>query len=908
MDINKMYERTHARAVTNSMSEWRGLTQREIEDSRKRHGRNVMSEAKKKSFLRKFFENLGDPVVKILIGALIINVIFMFKRANWVETAGIAASILLATFISTLSEHGSQNAFERLCRESGQTLCRVIREGETVEIDIGDVVVGDILTVGAGEEIAADGVLISGALTTDQSAMTGESREVKKRARALGDREDMTPSSPYYCLRGCNVISGGGVIKVTRVGDGTMLGGISREIQTDTRSSPLKVRLEKLAKQISVLGYILSIVVALVYLFNIFVIDSAFDIEIIKYKLTSFSYLFSHLFHALTLALTVIVVAVPEGLPMMIAVVLSSNIKRMVRDNVLVRKPVGIEAAGSMNILFTDKTGTLTEGRLSVGELYLGDGAVYSSLKAARACERAYESYILSVFANSSSTPGRNKSGAQDALGGNSTDRALMLSAMHDRARKPQYEILDRLEFDSARKYSSALIRTCGRKRILYKGAPEKILPLVSSYISESGDIMPKRHGVSESVCARLTRDGKRVIAIAEGDGSQLSACRDIGVQGPLTLICLVTLEDKVREEAVHAAEELSRAGIGVVMITGDNRETAAVIAKKCGIIRRGRDIVLTGNELSHMSDGELKRTIPRLAVVARALPNDKSRLVRLSQELDLVVGMTGDGINDAPALKRADVGFSMGSGTQVAKDAGDVIIIDNNLSSIAKAVLYGRTVFKSIRKFISLQLTMNLSAVGVSVICPFFGFDSPVTVVQMLWINIIMDTLGGLAFAGEAPLKSYMEERPKRRDEPILSGYMINEILWCGACTVALCIAFLKIPQITSLFRTSSDNIYLLTGFFALFIFASVFNCFNSRTDRLKLFSGITRNRAFIFIMSAVLLIQIAFIYLGGAVLRTAPLTWHELAVTGALALLVFPCELMRKLLWRLFFGKKGY
>ena len=299
--------------ISNPDKTLRGLTAREVEESRKRSGRNTLSPAKRKSFARKFLENLGDPVVKILIGALIINVIFMFKRANWVETAGIAVSILLATFISTMSEHGSEGAFDRLCREVGQSLCRVIRDGEVREIDLGEVVVGDLLVVGAGEQIAADGVLISGELRSDQSAMTGESREIKKRARARADKDDFTPSSPYYCLRGCTVISGSGIIMVTKVGDATMLGGISREIQTDTRSSPLKIRLEKLAGQISVLGYILAALVALVYLFNIFVIDSAFDTEIIKYKLTSFSYLFSHLFHALTLALTVIVVAVPEG-------------------------------------------------------------------------------------------------------------------------------------------------------------------------------------------------------------------------------------------------------------------------------------------------------------------------------------------------------------------------------------------------------------------------------------------------------------------------------------------------------------------------------------------------------------------------------------------------------------------
>ena len=886
----------------------RGLSEREVEESRKKYGRNILSPAKKKSFMRKFFENLSDPVVKILIGALVINIIFMFKRANWVETVGIAVSILLATLISTLSEQGSQAAFERLSREGGQTLCRVIRGGETVEIEISDVVVGDMLLVGAGEQIAADGSLISGRLTTDQSAMTGESKEIKKRPREPSEREDVTPASSYYCLRGCTVISGSGIVEVRRVGDSTMLGGISREIQTDTRSSPLKIRLEKLAKQISVLGYILAVVVALVYLFNIFVIDSAFDAEIIKYKLTSLSYLTSHLFHALTLALTVVIVAVPEGLPMMIAVVLSSNIKRMIKDNVLVRKPVGIEAAGSMNILFTDKTGTLTEGKLSVGEIYLANGERFSSLSALRGCERVYGAYLLGAYANSSSVAGRSSKGTRDALGGNSTDRAIMLSAIKAGVRSPKYEIIDKLEFDSARKYSAALVQCEGKRRILIKGAPERILRGSSGYIDPDGQVRALDRRKSEEICSRLTREGKRVVAIAEGDGAYISSCRDAGSFDGLTLVCLITLEDRIRDEAKDAVETLTGAGIGVVMITGDNRETATSIAERCDIRRRGRDRVITGEELALMSDAEVKELIPSLSVVARALPNDKSRLVRLSGELELVVGMTGDGINDAPALKRADVGFAMGSGTQVAKDAGDIIIIDNNLSSIARAVLYGRTVFKSIRKFISLQLIMNLSAVGVSVICPFLGFDSPVTVVQMLWINIIMDTLGGLAFAGEAPLESYMQERPKRRDEPILNGYMINEILLSGAFTVAICIAFLKIPEISCNFRASADNIYLLTGFFALFIFASVFNCFNSRTDRLKLWSGITKNKTFILIMAAVLAIQIAFVYLGGEVLRTAPLTLRELLVTAAVALFVFPAELLRKLLFRLLFGKRGY
>ena len=317
-------------------------------------------------------------------------------------------------------------------------------------------------------------------------------------------------------------------------------------------------------------------------------------------------------------------------------------------------------------------------------------------------------------------------------------------------------------------------------------------------------------------------------------------------------------------------------------------------------------DAVLTSAELGDLSDDEVKRRLPSLRVVARALPADKSRLVRLAQELDLVAGMTGDGINDAPALKKADVGFAMGSGTEVAKEAGDIVILDDNIASIAKAILYGRTIFKSIRKFIIFQLTMNLCAVGVSIIGPFIGIDTPVTVMQMLWINIIMDTLAGLAFAGEPPLAEYMHEPPKRRDEPVLNRYMLHQILCMGVFTVGLCVLFLKLPFIKLLFRYANDPIYFMTAFFALFIFAGIFNSFNARTHRVNLLSHLGRNPSFIVIMALVAVVQLGLIYYGGYLFRTAGLTFGELRRVLTIAFLVVPFDCMRKLTLRLL-GRKG-
>ncbi len=868
----------------------RGLNSSQVAQAREKHGENLLTKRGRRSFFSCFVSNLGDPVIRVLLVALAVNLVVAFRGGNIYESVGIAVSVFLATFISTLSEYGGEAAFDSLQRESDKLLCRVRRDGRITEIQARDVVVGDLLLLRAGDKIPADAMVVFGDAGVDQSAMTGETREVPKHPEEdwQGKSHATDPSRADVLPGGCLVVSGECEAVVCAVGDKTLLGEISREIQEETRESPLKLRLTRLAATVSRLGYIAAAVIALASLFDAFVIDSGFQRELVLMKLSDVSFVFRELLSAFMLGLTVVVMAVPEGLPMMIAVVLSSNIRRMVRDNVLVRKPTGIEAAGSMNILFTDKTGTLTEGKPTF-ERYVsctGDDIPFGS----------EEERLLALSARLNTS---YKQGIEAAAAGGGTDAALWGSLSHVKL-SGGLTATDKIDFDSKKKFSAVRLSD---GTILVKGAAEVLLPCVRFGMVQGVDVSfnsVRFQSILDGYCL----GGARVILICKGDKMPRN-----GNFGQLTLLGAAILSDRVRPSANKSVRSLREAGIHVVMITGDSPETARKIAQQCGILSDGVDICISSSELARMSDVRVRSLLPRIGVVARSLPTDKSRLVRIAQEAEMVVGMTGDGINDAPALRRADIGFAMGGGTAVAKEAGDIIILDNDLSSIAKAVLYGRTIFKSIRKFIVLQLTMNLCAVGISMLGPFIGVDAPVTVVQMLWINIIMDTLGGLAFAGEPALPEYMREKPKRRDEPILNGYMINQILLLGLFTVGLCVAFLKSGTFTSIFRYSPDSIYHLTGFFAMFIFAGVLNCFNARVDSLNFFRGLSKNKIFTFIMAAVATVQIGFVYLGGSILRSAPLEGRELLTAFLCALMVFPAEIVRKLLWRFLCGRgRGY
>jgi calcium-translocating P-type ATPase len=433
-----------------------------------------------------------------------------------------------------------------------------------------------------------------------------------------------------------------------------------------------------------------------------------------------------------------------------------------------------------------------------------------------------------------------------------------------------------------------------GKKKLI-KGAPEIIIKNCNNYYDEYGYKKILNKELLNNKIDKYTKLGIRVIALAINDNYNLNDSFK-----NLTLVGIILIKDDIRKEAIEGIKLVKNAHIQTVMITGDNKNTAVGIAKEVGLIEKNSDIILTSDELKLKSDEEVKKILPNLKVVARALPQDKSRLVKLSQELNLVVGMTGDGVNDAPALKKADVGFAMGSGTEVSKEASDIVILDDNFLSISKAVLFGRTIFKSIRKFIILQLTINLCAMSLSFIGPFIGVDTPVTVIQMLWINMVMDTLAGLAFAFEPPLIEYMNEKPKKKNEPIINKYMINEILFTGIYSSILCILFLKVPLIQNIYHYSETDKYLMTAFFGLFIFIDIFNCFNARTHRINILANISKNKVFIVIILFITFVQLCMIYFGDNVFRTTDLTFMELQIMLLFAFTVIPVDWLRKLILR--------
>ncbi len=825
-----------------------GLTSDEVVISRKKYGKNIYTKKNKKSFFKLVLETFSDPIIKILLIVLLIKIIFLFRDFDYFETIGILIAIFSSAIISAISEYGSDCAFESLSEANSNIIVKVIRDYKVCEINSVDVVKGDIILLSSGDKIICDGVVIKGSILVNEASINGEAKESKK-----GVNDKVYSSTIVY--------DGEAKMRCDCVGDNTLIGKMASDLQIDSPISPLKIRLTHLAKLISIFGYLGAILVFIVYL------------------LSSGNYSISNILYALTLSVTVIVVSVPEGLPMMITLVLSSNMKRMMKDNVLVRKLVGIETSGNINVLLTDKTGTLTRGELSVNKIITYDGYINNIDDLSN---KLYLEINNNIFYNNSSLMDINNK----VIGSNSTDRALLSFSINNKL----FNVVYKENFDSNKKYSFV---TLNNGMTYFKGASEVLLSKCNYYLDNNGNkkILIDKEKIEELIY-KYSCDGSRVLLLASSsdyiDNKNIS---NLIFQG------IVLIKDNLRSSTKDAIKLLKDAKINTIIVSGDSLNTTKSVANDIGILNEN-SICLTSEEFNKLSDDEIKNIYPNLGVVARALPVDKSRLVSVLEDMNLVVGMCGDGVNDAVALKKANVGFALGSGVEVAKEASDIIILDDDIKSITKAILYGRTIFKSIRKFIIFQLTVNMCAMLISIIGPILNISTPVTVIQMLWINMIMDTLAGVAFSYEAPLVEYMMESPKKSDEKIVNRYMVKQILTMGLYSAIIGLLFLKVPFFRLIINNNPKSI--MTSYFALFVFMGIFNAINARTNRINVFANILKNKVFIVVFLLIFIIQIYLIYNGKDLFRTYGLSIYELCYVIVLSLSVIPVNIIFKIMYK--------
>lgn len=860
-----------------------GLNKQQVEESRQKHGANTLTQIPPEPLWKKILEGFKDPMIMILLVALVIQVVLCFMgEAHWYEPVGILIAIMIANGVSAISENQQEGKASALkAEEEAKEVAKVLRDGKLMEIHVSEVVVGDLVYLQAGDKISADGEIVEGLVKVDQATLNGETKEATKTVNESGEAYNTKDLlNRCYVYRGTVVCSGEAYMEVKVVGDKTLFGELALEVQEDTRETPLQVKLAKLAKQISTFGYIGAIAIV-VGVFARTLLGGNIPNTFMEWVNLSIE--------AITVAVTIIVCAVPEGLPMLTSILLSYQSMRMAKDNVLVHKINGLETAGSLSLLFSDKTGTITEGKLSVVEVATGNVRKFSSMKELPLPLK--DEVTIGIGLNNSSSYSNGS-----IIGGNSTDRALMsflVDAGVD-ANVAREDVRNFNAFDSAKKYSTVTINHNGKVVTYIKGAPERIIARCQTYLDENGAVKPltERNFLMTYMDEQAGRS-MRLLGVAKCDG-------DTADGDSLTLVCVLAIRDNVRKEAVDAIREVQEAGIQVVMVTGDRKETAVAIAKEAGLLKHNTDVALTSAELAELSDDELKKVLPNLRVVSRALPTDKSRLVRCAQELNLVVGMTGDGVNDSPALKKADVGFAMGSGTEVAKEAGDITILDDNFLSIEKAILYGRTMFKSIRKFLIFQLTVNVAAVLTCFLAPLFGENEILTVIQLLVVNLAMDTLAAIAFGSEPALMEYMKEKPIARDASIVTGKMMSQVVVSGLYITAMCLCIRFVPALQHLLGAWStgvlDTTLLNSAVFATFMMAISFNGFNARTEHTNPFEHLEQNKNFLLVIGALLVLQFLFVTFGGAVLSVEPLSWTAWLVCLLIAFLIIPIDIIRK------------
>ncbi len=866
---------------------YKGLSNQEVMESRQRHGDNTLTPPKRESVWKLYLEKFSDPVIKVLLVAAVLSLGISIIENEYAETIGIIAAILLATGIGFYFEYDAGKKFDLLSAVGEETQVKVIREEKIHTIPRRDVVVGDVAIIENGEEIPADGELMEAtSLQVNESSLTGELMVEKSVNPEDFDSESTYPTN--HVMRGTTVTDGHGVMRVIRVGDATEIGKVARQsTETSSEDTPLNKQLTRLANLIGKVGFAIAGLTFVMFvsrdLYAWFQVHDGIQgwhqwMEVIQIVLKYFM-----------MAVTLIVVSVPEGLPMSVTLSLALNMRRMLATNNLVRKMHACETMGAVTVICTDKTGTLTQNKMQVYETR------FPSL--------AENRYLIASSMAINSTAFLESKDKELLPVGNPTEGALLLwlhqQGFNYEQLRNEVEIISQLPFSTERKYMATLAKKEGRRILYIKGAPEIILRHAERYLSENGEILPVesyRPTVEKELFAYQNMAMRTLgFAMAEVGEEVVADCEELVSRCLITFLGIVAISDPIRPDVPAAVSKCQRAGINIKIVTGDTPGTATEIARQIGLwtaedTDKNR---ITGVEFAALSDEEAFERVGSLKIMSRARPTDKQRLVQLLQRRGEVVAVTGDGTNDAPALNHAQVGLSMGTGTSVAKEASDITLLDDSFNSIGTAVMWGRSLYKNIQRFIAFQLTINVVALAIVLLGAVMGSAIPLTVTQMLWINLIMDTFAAMALASIPPSESVMRQKPRKSTDFIITPSMYANIAYMSLLFVAVLVGLY-----TYMDRHDLLNLTGLTAFFTIFVMLQFWNLFNARvlgTDD-SAFKGFSRAYTLWIVAALILGGQFVIVQWGGSVFRTTPLPWEMwLQIIGWTSLVLVFGELSR-------------
>ena len=857
-----------------------GLSSKEVLKSRELHGSNKLPEPKLDKWYDFAKEALSEKITMILIAIAVLQLFLgVMGVMDLSDPIMILVVLAIVTCIAVKTGLGVQKSAAELRAKTSVRYCDVIRDGKVQTINKDELVVGDLVCVGMGQEIFADGYLVEGKISVNNAAINGETKECKK-TPIEGYVHKKTTSTDAYTNQNClfagtTVMSGEGKMIVTDVGVNTVNGDTLVKMQTlEAPKTALDIALDNLSDFISKWGTIAAVIT-----FAVLTISGIAQVGFGEYFSGGVLNIIQKIAQNFSVALTIIVAAVPEGLPLIVKLVTKQNVKTMEKFNILAKNPGKIPELAYVDIICTDKTGTLTTGIMTPKKIIDGfgndvnkDSVLWNNIKA-------------NISLNNSAT----FDSGNNITGGNSIDRAV-LSLVNPETYvdiQEKYPVKLKQVFNSSNKYSAF---TTKDGVTYYKGAPEKLIEHCTKVMNSSGEIVENsdKDALSNAITA-MTSNAMRCIAVTMADGDLV----ENEIPNGMTFLGIIGVVDPVRDEVPSAVKTAHKAGIQVIEITGDCIETAVAVATECGIYKNG-DLALTNDEFEAMSDDEVKSIIPRLRVISRCSPNTKLRLVTLAQEIGKSVAMTGDGVNDSPALKRADVGFGMQGGSDVAKEASDIVLTDDNFASVVKAVELGRTFMHNIMMFLEFQLPINISLLILSVIYPMIATGALLASVQILIVNIIMDSLNSLSFGGEPPKDEYMTEKPIKKGSGLFIRGAKKRIAISTVAFIAL-YGIITFSPIANMFATEAEA---MTARFALLCFMAVFNGFNIRTEHINLFNGIGKNKLFSAIAIGIFVMTFALCNCAENLVKVTALDFKHWVVVVILAFMVIPIDLIRKII----------